>query len=112
MKADFLLKLKKLTKMKRAIETMDCKFCGRPVTLINRIGESISPGHYDSLKLIIMQATCKHFAICDEDGKVFEQHEDIPSIQKEYKVVYEGQRPYNYREFQHNSVEPNKSEKI
>ena len=80
--------------MKKAIETMDCKFCGRPVTLLKTVGTATSYGFYGpTLTMNITEATCKHLALTDlEKGSVLTQHEDLADIEKNHTVVLDTPR--------------------
>lgn len=76
------------------IQSMNCRFCNRPVTLLKTIGTARAYGFYGPTPILnITVATCKHLALTDpKDGSVLTQHEDLAEIEKNHTVVLDTPR--------------------
>ena len=95
------------------IQSMDCKFCNRPVTLLSIIGTAKGYGFYGPTAILnIVEATCKHLALTDpKEGRVLTQHCDLANVKENHHV--ELYNPPKVWEFNGEAViEPNKVEKI
>lgn len=70
------------------IQSMNCRFCNRPVTLLKTIGTAKATVLCEPTPTLnITVATCKHLALTDQDGSVLTQHKEVEDIKKNHTVV-------------------------